>query len=335
MDHTLSPGGVRLANDFRDNLIIDRYDEALTSMRGSKREAMRDENGSGRGQSRGPAAHLYEQLYDCVVSPLSEYQVSIVDTLRQIAALQPDYSADNTPAMQKRGRLVRRVLAGQLRDLGPNLRSALGTFGDDFGVDASDGIGRKTEAPWVRFFSESMAPNARTGFYCVTHFAADGSAAYITVGCGATTWTAGELLPLSDQELNAKTTWAQRITLERFGTLEPFTHEIRLGAKASLPRAFEKATALARRLQLSETDSDTEQLYVLAAERLREVYSAQRIGRDQTTGTLAELEVALVQSPRRLSAGGQGFRLSHKERVAIEERAMVLARTWLESQGTP
>jgi hypothetical protein len=44
MDYTLSPGGVRLANDFRDNLIIDRYDEALTSMRGSKREAMRSEN---------------------------------------------------------------------------------------------------------------------------------------------------------------------------------------------------------------------------------------------------------------------------------------------------
>jgi hypothetical protein len=44
MDHTFSAGGVRLANDFRDNLIIDRYDEALTSMRGSKREAMRSEN---------------------------------------------------------------------------------------------------------------------------------------------------------------------------------------------------------------------------------------------------------------------------------------------------
>jgi hypothetical protein len=44
MDYTLSPGRVRLANDFRDNLIIDRYDEALTSMRGSKREAMRSEN---------------------------------------------------------------------------------------------------------------------------------------------------------------------------------------------------------------------------------------------------------------------------------------------------
>src|SRR4051794_5706939 len=105
--------------------------------------------------------------------------------------------------MQERGRLVRRVLADQLRDLAPKLKPALDTFGGDFGVDASDGIGRKTEAPWVRIFSESMAPNARTGFYCVTHFAADGSAAFITLGCAATVWTAGELLPLSDRDLNA------------------------------------------------------------------------------------------------------------------------------------
>jgi len=90
---------------------------------------------------------------------------------------------------------------------------------------------------------------------------------------------------------------------------------------------------------------------VLAAERLREIYNAQRIARDQTTSlsevctqrrrcstgregpTLAEIEVALLQSPRRLRVGGQGFRLSYKERVAIEDRAMVRAQAWLEAQG--
>src|SRR4051794_15028837 len=98
-------------------------------------------------------------------------------------------------------------------------------------------------------------------------------------------------------------------------------------------------------------DHEVEQLYVLAAERLREIYNAQRIARDQTTSlsevctqrrrcstgregpTLAEIEVALLQSPRRLRVGGQGFRLSYKERVAIEDRAMVRAQAWLEAQG--
>jgi len=36
--------GVLVSNDFRDNVIIDRYDPMLSTMRGSKREAMRSEN---------------------------------------------------------------------------------------------------------------------------------------------------------------------------------------------------------------------------------------------------------------------------------------------------
>jgi hypothetical protein len=41
---SLSPSGVRLADDFRDNLIIDRYDGAFLTMRGSKTAHMRSEN---------------------------------------------------------------------------------------------------------------------------------------------------------------------------------------------------------------------------------------------------------------------------------------------------
>lgn len=40
----LSPGGVRIADDFRDNLIIDRYDPIFASMRASKIKHLRSEN---------------------------------------------------------------------------------------------------------------------------------------------------------------------------------------------------------------------------------------------------------------------------------------------------
>ena len=42
--YSLSPSGVRIATDFRDNLIIDRYDPVFASMRAGKREHMRSEN---------------------------------------------------------------------------------------------------------------------------------------------------------------------------------------------------------------------------------------------------------------------------------------------------
>jgi hypothetical protein len=41
---TTSKSGVRLYDDFRDNLIIDRYHPDLASMRGSKRDKLRSEN---------------------------------------------------------------------------------------------------------------------------------------------------------------------------------------------------------------------------------------------------------------------------------------------------
>ena len=42
--YDVSPSGVRIARDFRDNLIIDRYDPQLRGMRAKKLEHMRSEN---------------------------------------------------------------------------------------------------------------------------------------------------------------------------------------------------------------------------------------------------------------------------------------------------
>lgn len=258
----------------------------------------------------------------------------MIETLKRICELQPNYSSENTPAMQERGRLVRQVLPSEFRRFEARLRQALGRFGDDMGIQASDGIGRKTEAPWVRIFAKSMSPAPTNGFYVVVHFASDGSAVFVTVGCGSTIWQNGDLKAVSDDELNWRTNWARAVVLERFGTLSPFTDEIVLGAKAPLPRTFEKATALAKRIAVTSLDDkEFEDLLILASERLREVYEAQRVGRDLTASDAAEIELEAISRPTDRQRAGQGLRLSAEERRAIELRAMELAEAWLTAEG--
>ena len=259
----------------------------------------------------------------------------MIETLKQICALQPEYSPDNTPAMQERGRLIRQVLRADVEALAPELRLALGDFGAEFETGASDGIGRKTEAPWVRFFARSMSPDPRHGFYSVIHFRADGTAVFLTVGCGATTWANGELRPLTDQDLHAKTSWARRVIADRFGSIEPLSDQIDLGAKAKLPRAFEKATAVAKKLPVGALDEvQFQSLLVLAARHLGAIYEAQRVGGDLSAFDYVQNAVEQIARPvRPTGGGGQGFRLSHEERVAIELRAMAVARAWLEEEG--
>jgi hypothetical protein len=97
--------------------------------------------------------------------------------------------------MKERGNLIRHTLADQIRDLSPRLKPALANFGDEFGVDGSDGISRKTGAPWVLFCNLTMSPDARSGFYSVIHFTADGRRRSSRLAGGATQWTNGELRP--------------------------------------------------------------------------------------------------------------------------------------------
>ena len=107
------------------------------------------------------------------------------ETIKRILELQPLHTPENTPPMQQRGLLVRHELIGEIRAIAEPLREALGRFGDDFHVEASDGKGLKRELPWLRFCFKRMSPGPRQGFCGVIHFSRDGSAAHVTVGYGA------------------------------------------------------------------------------------------------------------------------------------------------------
>ena len=258
----------------------------------------------------------------------------LVDTLSAIADLQPAYSPDNSPEMQKRGRLIRTDLASEIRELMPTLSSAMAEFGSDFIVEASDGIGRKTEAPWVRFASKAMSPTPRDGFYCVIHFSANGSAFWLTVGCGSTIWNGGDLRALPTSELALRTEWARSVVVKKFGTIDPFVDQIDLGAKAPLPKSFERATAFALRFHpASATQYDVTSTLQKAAIYLAEIYRAQKSGSHLTPSQLAELELEDLSRPSSNVLAKQGIGLTGPERRAVELRAMEVAREWLEGEG--
>lgn len=255
-------------------------------------------------------------------------------TLGKICGLQPKYSSSNTLEMQERGHLVRSVLAGELRSRLPAIQRAFDSVFDDLAVEGSDGIGRKTEAPWVRIFSRAMSPNPREGFYLVIHFAANGSAVFITVGCGSTIWSGGDLRPVSNDELSTRTSWARFVVQQKWRTLSPFDDRIVLGAKAPLPRTFEKATALAKRIAVSDLPTvDIDLLLFRAAERLSEIYLAQIEQRDLSPGDQDAGEIALIAKPLKNTTGKQGRGLTAKERQIVELQAMALAIEYLAAKG--
>lgn len=259
----------------------------------------------------------------------------MIEALARICELQPAYTSHNSEAMQERGLLIRRTLPDILRAMSPELAAELGPFGDGFRVGASDGIGRKTEAPWVRIFDHRMSPRPTDGFYVVLHFAADGSAMFVTVGCGSTVWAGGDLRAVSDQELRQRTDWGRAVVTDAFGGLEPFTDTIDLGAKALLPRTFEKATVVAKRIAVEDLDATVViDLILQATRRLRALYEAQGRGQDLAVADAVELQLEMLSRPQRQSISiGQGFGLSGPERRAVELRAMTVAQDWLKAEG--
>lgn len=256
------------------------------------------------------------------------------ETLRRICELQPQYSSKNSPEMQERGRLVRQALTKDIRALRVSLSAALGEFGHDLLVEGSDGIGRKTELAWTRICSEGMSPRPTDGFYVVLHFSTDGSGVNIAVGCSSSKFHKGSSVVLPVNGLDKRCEWARNIVLESRGTLEPFTDPNDFGARARLPKSFERASAFVKKVAYVDIEDDVMERHLIeAAEMLRVIYSAQRQGRELSPADQIELEILDIARPASNARKGQGFGLNAHERKEIEMRAMTIAEDWLCLQG--
>jgi len=263
--------------------------------------------------------------------------MSISQAVAKVSELQRDYSSDNTPAMKERGELIRQTLPDLFREAWPALTARAGDFIDTLAVHGKDGIGRKTEAPWVRFHCRERSPGATDGYYVVIHFSRDGKRVYVTLGCSSSTWDAerGDLRPTSGDELDARILWMLQELEEADADVSEFSDRIELGVTAALPKSFERATALAR---VFDPEALDEQAFIRSISEalglLSIIYRSVDRGRNLNAREIDLSAIEAIASPTRLTAANrQGFALTGDERRAVELRAMFVTRSRLEADG--
>ncbi|TCO73709.1 MrcB family domain-containing protein [Chromatocurvus halotolerans] len=257
--------------------------------------------------------------------------------IARIANLQREYTSENTPAMKQRGELIRQTLPNLFRSAWPALTARMGQFAATLAVHGKDGIGRKTEAPWVRFHCRERSPNATDGYYVVIHFSRDGRRVYVTLGCSSSTWDAerGDLRTTSGEELDARILWMLQELEEAGADVSGFPDQIELGATAALPKSFERATALARAFDPENLDEQAfldaiaEALGLLAI-----IYASVDRGRNLNAREIDLSAIEAITNPtRQTAANRQGFALTGDERRAVELCAMAVAKRQLELEG--
>lgn len=256
--------------------------------------------------------------------------------IKRVGELQPSWTSENTKEMKERGVIIRKRMPEYLNLYRSQFRESLDSFGDGFGIEASDGIGRKTEAPWVRLFSHHMSPNARTGYYVVYHFSADGERFYVTLGFGSTIWNKdrGDLVDLPPEDLESRRRWSLSVLRDKKQDYSSFSDTINLGARASLPRQFEKATLLARVFDTKNAkDERVIEFTCQALKLLAQIYSAQTLGKHLSSSQEIESKVLSITRPQSLAKARQGYGLTGKERKAVELQAMYIAGEYLKSKG--
>lgn len=263
-----------------------------------------------------------------------EAAAPLKDVFAEILKLQTTYSSTNTPAMKRRGELIRYVVPDKVRDHVEEIEPTFVGAGYELAIEGSDGIGRKVASPWVRLFDPAMSSSATQGWYIVLHFSKDGRTFYLTVGCGATILQDGNLIDVPDEQLFAQIAWARERVARTRLSWERFQDPIRLRGNA-LSVQFEKATAFAKAYDIEsfrEHDfwADLKVLTVL----LVALYEEQRLGKAPLSDP-PEVSAVTKEAggPSKAFRKGQGRGLTGPERKAVACRAMEVVRTALKDKG--
>ena len=119
------------------------------------------------------------------------------------------------------------------------------------------------------------------------------------------------------------------------GSLGSFKDKIILGAKAPLPRTFERATATAKRIEVNSIEGiNLEELLEEGATQLAAVYQMQSIGGDLNQELKDRIAIDEALKPtKNNSSKAQVFRSTGAERKAVELQAMNVASSWFLANG--
>ena len=256
----------------------------------------------------------------------------ITEAFRETHALQKSYSYENTPTMERRGLLIRRIIPAAMEASSGDLASVLGSHGsDDARFEGRDATGRKTLVPWVRWYSPSRSPSAQNGWYLVYLFHDDGEGVSLCLSHGSTQTKDGSYVARTENEASKLMGWAASV-LRGYD----FDQSVREGVKpgrGALAKAYERTTFASKFYPANAIPDDVTLLADLRtfAGRLAKLYDAQDNGgvataRDDMVADVED-QIQNIANPNRNK--GQGRGLSAEQRRAIELRAMELAAEWL------
>lgn len=257
----------------------------------------------------------------------------------EVLVLQNEWDSKNTPAMQRRGVLIRDEIPDFLSANIDKIKKALRIAGEDIGFEGSDGTGLKTQIPWVRCHSQSHSPNPREGWYCVYLFRADGSGLYLALAHGSTRWENGEYRARPPSELAAYVTWAKNVLDSELARAPELSDSIALGGRGNLGPAYESSTVAS--IFYSRESVPKSKKLLLDLERfcrlLAKLYEAESLGRAPYAVSIdtvaAEELVSAIAAPSKPTRRGQGFGLKSHERIAVDRRAMAVASSHLVGMG--
>lgn len=260
------------------------------------------------------------------------------DMLSDVLELQLEYSPENTEAMATRGIIVRQRIPRWIRARQDHLAANLGDYANEFDVTGRDGTGRKTLVPWVRIFAENQSPNPQNGWYAVYLFRPDGQAASLCISHGSTIWDGMSFQPRPAAEALALLNWA-RAEIGAAAAARGFVEGVALGSNAQLPQAYERTTAFSKTYLVGQIPDEMALLADLsnALQLLKILYEAAANGRQPGAVAPDVLDAAAqingLINPNRQPRRGQGYGLTAPQRRAVDERAMIVARQWMDANG--
>lgn len=262
---------------------------------------------------------------------------AMIKEIQEIARLQLRYSSNNTSEMERRGVLIRSELPNSLKKHWGEYTESIAKYSEDLGIQGSDGIGRKTQAPWVRIYSKELSPSATTGFYLVIHFSTNGEYFFITLGCGASKWDSekGDLVKYSDAEIKGKVDWALGALRRANLDMSHFKDTINIGSAHSLPKSFEKATILCKSYEvISASEHAISTTICNALILLSAVYDYCSELSDLPQSDISKSEIEAVVNPSKKNLNRrQGYGLTAPEKKAVELRAMEVTHEYLRRLG--
>ncbi|CDO38220.1 MrcB family domain-containing protein [Novosphingobium sp. KN65.2] len=258
----------------------------------------------------------------------------------EVLALQLEYSSENTPAMARRGDLIRNIIPTEMRDWAAAAPGALLPFRGRLNVQGRDGTGLKTFVPWVRIHSPELSPSAQSGWYVVYLFREDGSGVTLGISHGSTRFDGGDFKPRSATEAASLMRWGRGLLGDE-ASLLGFNEGVDLGSAQKLSRAYEATTAFSKLYPTNDLPSDEtlQRDAENAVGLLGQIYRAIELGRSPEADPpeIAEAREAIttIARPKSPSArlSGQGFGLTAAQKQAVEARAMAMAYSWLQANG--